>query len=110
MFLLILGLPYWQETLVNLPLPEAWEVILQLLLMAVCFCILLDPRARKLQGFLSCHSHKVVTVRQPCLYVKERIVKLCVLSLLCWIIKVVSLQGTITEHLPHCTAQHTGCF
>lgn len=41
---------------------------------------------------------------------KKVTVNLCVLSLLCWIIKVVSLQGTITEHLPHCTAQHTGCF
>lgn len=72
--------------------------------------MLLDITARKLQGFPSCNSRKAVTVRKPTLYVKEVTVKLCVLSLLCWIIKVVSLQGTITEHLPHCTAQHTGYF
>lgn len=75
-----------------------------------CFCILLDVAARNCRGFLAAIQHKAVTVKEPCLYVKEVIVKLCVLSLLCWIIKVVSLQGTITEHLPHCTAQHTGYF
>lgn len=50
------------------------------------------------------------TEKEPLLYMKKITVNLCVLSLLCWIITVVSLQGTITEHLPHCTAQHTGCF
>lgn len=105
-----LGAYVTAETLVHSSLPEAQEVILQLLVADFYFCILLDITARKLQRFPSCNSRKAVTVGEPRLYIQKVIAKLCVLSLLCWIIKAVSLQGTITEHLPHCTAQHTGNF